>query len=121
MARKGGNPNFSGGPGSGRKPIKKEMKELFWILERWQDKKKVAELIKRKEKGDSLSLREVYVLRAFNGSDAVLNKLSDKILPDKVEWNNITEDEKGDLKDALEYARWKINKALGKHKSSEDS
>jgi len=79
------NSGTKGNKGGGRPTARKEMRELMWVLDRWIDENKVKEIQDKKEAGKTLSLREVYVLRAYNGSDAVLNKLSDKILPDKID------------------------------------
>ncbi len=81
MARVGGNPGNKGG---GRKPVKKEREELLWILKNWTDENAVEKLKKKKR----LSLREIYLLKAISGSESVLNKIADKILPDKLDFTS---------------------------------
>jgi len=120
MARKGGNPKCVGNKNSGRKKVKKERQELIWILEKWQNPEELQKIIKKYQTGKPCSLREIYVAKAALGSESILNKISDKILPDKLEWST-DDEEKGNLKDALEYAEFKIAKALGRRKTSTDN
>jgi hypothetical protein len=70
---------------SGRPPVRKERQELLWVLERWQKGEEVQKILDKKARGETLALRETLVLRASQGSEPILNKLSDKILPDKLD------------------------------------
>lgn len=85
MPRPGvGNPKNKGG---GRKPAAKEKKELEYLLTMWHDPKKVAALLKRYEKGQAVSLQELYVIRAYvsDKTGRIICSIADKIVPSKLD------------------------------------
>lgn len=79
MSRPGvGNPGNKGG---GRKPESVERKDKIWLKEKWEQDS-MLEALKEKLKSGKYSIRDVFLAKALQGNERILNVCANKMLPD---------------------------------------
>lgn len=76
-----GNQFAKGNPGGGRKSAYKEQKEAVYLRDKWQNDVLVFELQAKIDSG-KYSIRDMFVLKALQGNEKVLQICANKIIPD---------------------------------------
>jgi len=76
-----GNQYAKGNKGGGRPSLK----ETLWHKEKWENDEEVRKLESKVASG-KYSIRDVWLLKALKGNDAILKQAADKVLADLIDF-----------------------------------